>query len=306
MNLQVPNFYIQSVNQFLFLVSEAFRGLKSHRSVVLPTIVTIFLCSVLLSASLFALRGGARLVEMQGAFYTVEAFINDRVPSVERERLLQELRAEKWLDSVEYVSEEMAFAVFAEHFSHDMLKMVDANPLPASFKMHIAERYRSPDVLEEWIGILERSGYYDAVQAPLSFAKKFSEWKLRIFFWPAVCVVFLLFTLGLIIGNAVRLSLFSRKILVENMKYTGASRIFIEFPFVLEGVLQGAVASLCGSLLVAFFADSFGAKFPIAGEALAGNFMPVALTSLVVTLLAGFVSLRAVRTFLAGDRGADS
>lgn len=288
------------------MISEAFRGLNNHRMVVLPTVVTIFLCSILLSASLFVLRGSNRILNLQSSFYTVEAFLNDAVNSEQREQIDKELRSEKWLDSVEYVSEEEAYAVFAEHFSGQMLSMVNENPLPASFKMRIAERYQTPQVLEEWIQILEHTGYYDAVQAPVSFARKLQEWKFRAVFWPSVCVVFLLFTLGLIIGNAVRLSLYSRKILVENMKYTGASRFFIEFPFVLEGALQGFVSSLGASIAVSLFASSFGDRFPLAAEAFGGCLMPIVVTTIVVTLLAGFVSLRAVRTFLAGDRGADA
>lgn len=294
------------MNQFFFLISEAFRGLNNHRTVVFPTVVTIFLCSVLLSASLFALRGGSRLLNLQDSFYTVEAFLNDSVTPEQREQIARELQSEKWLSSVEYVSEEEAYAVFAESFSSQMLNMVGGNPLPASFKMYIAEKYQTPQVLLEWIQILEHTGYYDAVQAPVTFAKKLSEWKFRIFFWPSVCVVLLLLTLGLIIGNAVRLSLFSRKILVENMKYTGASRFFIEFPFMLEGALQGLVSSLGASLAVSFFARSFGDKFSLAEVALHGCVMPIVVTTIAVTALASYVSLRAVRVFLAGDRGADA
>lgn len=245
-------------------------------------------------------------MSLQGSFYTVEAFLNDAVNSEQREQIAHELQTEKWLDTVEYVSEEEAFAVFAEHFSSQMISMVGENPLPASFKMHIAERYQTPQVLEEWIHILEHTGYYDAVQAPLAFAKKLSVWQFRMFFWPCVCIVFLLLTLALIIGNAVRLSLYSRRILVENMKYTGASRLFIEFPFVLEGVLQGLVASTSASLVVTFVANSIGEKFSLAEVALSGGSLPIIVTTVSVTVLAGFVSLRAVRAFLDLDRGADS
>jgi len=245
-------------------------------------------------------------MNLQGTFYTVEAFLNDAVNSEQREQIAIDLQSEKWLDTVEYVSEEEAFAIFAEHFSNQMISMVGENPLPASFKMHIAEEYQTPGVLREWIQILEHSGYYDAVQAPVAFAEKLSEWRFKMFFWPSVCIVLLLLTLGLIIGNAVRLSLYSRKILVENMKYTGASRLFIEFPFVLEGMVQGFVASLSASVVVAFVAESIGEKFSLASVALTGNLLPIVITTVAVTVLAGCVSLRAVRSFLDNDRGADS
>lgn len=270
-----------------------------------PTFITIFLCSVLLTASVFILRGGKRLLDIEGAFYTVEAFLIDSAEK-NREEIFDNLRREKWLDSITFISREEALRDFREKFPKEMLDLVEDNPLPASFRMRFKKRYRSPEILEEWMKILEQSGHFDAVQAPLSFAKIFSAWKFRLFFWPVVLSLVLLLTLSLILGNAVQLALYSRKLLVENMKYTGASRFFIEFPFILEGVVQGFLGSFAASLAVSFGLNALSEKFPFADTLFQGAFFPSFICVALVTILSAQASLRSVRKFLAGDRGADS
>lgn len=274
--------------------------------VLFPTLVTIFLCSALLCSALFTLRGGLRLLEMEGSFYTIEAFLKDSISETEIDKLKQELKTEKWLDSLEFISKDKAAEIFKKHFSPEMLEMVGENPLPASFRLYMDKRYWVPTYLEEWLLILERSGNFDAVQAPVVWAKTLADWKSSLFFWPILGIVLLLFTLSLIIGNAVRLSLYSRKILVENMKYTGASRFFIEFPFILEGMGLGILGSLVASVLTVILLGSLGAHFPLLGNVFEGIFLPMFLTVLSVSFLSAFASLRSVRKFLAKDRGANS
>jgi cell division transport system permease protein len=54
----------------------------------------------------------------------------------------------------------------------------------------------------------------------------------------------------LLIANTIRLSLYARRREVEVMKLVGATDWFIRWPFVLEGVLVGALGGLLAILLL--------------------------------------------------------
>jgi cell division transport system permease protein len=70
---------------------------------------------------------------------------------------------------------------------------------------------------------------------------------IDIFFVLAVIV--LLVSSTLLIGNTIRLAIFSRRREIEVMKLVGATNWFIRGPFMLEGLITGLVGSLAAILL---------------------------------------------------------
>jgi cell division transport system permease protein len=71
---------------------------------------------------------------------------------------------------------------------------------------------------------------------------------IDIFFVLAVIV--LLVSSTLLIGNTIRLAIFSRRREIEVMKLVGATNWFIRGPFMLEGLITGLVGSLAAILLL--------------------------------------------------------
>jgi cell division transport system permease protein len=71
---------------------------------------------------------------------------------------------------------------------------------------------------------------------------------IDIFF--VLAVVVLLVSSTLLIGNTIRLAIFSRRREIEVMKLVGATNWFIRGPFMLEGVITGLAGSLAAILLL--------------------------------------------------------
>lgn len=288
-------------NQIRYLISEAFRGWKEHRTVVFPSLVTIFLCAILLGLSGAFLLGAYRLSDVERKLYRIEVFLKDSVSEDSVRALHEELLKFKEFDTVAYKSADMAMEDFKRRFSDEMLTLVNGNPLPASFAMTISSRYREPSILHALVLALEKNPAFDAVEAPTVFVDRIAEWKFALVFWPIATTALIFVTLFLIIGNAVRLSLFSRKLLVENLKYAGGTAFFIEFPFLLEGVMQGLCASGLAALLLAFAESSLSKEIPVLGFYLGGYRWLLLFVVIAVTLVSVYSSYRSVRGFLKHD-----
>ena len=276
--------------------------MKQHRTVILPSLVTIFLCSLLLSASFVTFGAVMRVLSMEKNLYAVEAFLPEAVSEDSLKVIRTRLEHTKHIGSVSFVSADSALADFRRHFSGEMLDLVEGNPIPPFFRVTLDDDSKDPAALVELKNALSREDYFEEVQAPVEWVEKITAWKFRMVFWPICISVLLLFTLSLIICNSVRLSLFSRKLLVENMKYAGGSHFFIEFPFVLQGVIQGLVGSGLAVILLAAVVRSVAGVFPIVAANLAGLGMVLFSVVLLVTLLAGYFSFRTVRGFLSIKR----
>ena len=288
--------------QLGYLIAESFRGWKQQRTVILPSLITIFLCSLLLASSLVAFWGVVRLLQTEKSLYSVEAFLPGEIPADSVQVVKRELERTKHVGSVEFVSADSAMADFRRHFGGEMLELVEGNPIPPFFRIKLDDESANPVDLIDVRNTVMRSGMFDEVQAPVEWVEKISAWKFRLVFWPVCLSVLLLVTLSLIICNSVRLSLSNRKLLVENMKYAGGSYGFIEFPFVLEGFMQGLVGSGLAALLLVVLMDSVEEALPMLQSYLAGSGFLLVLVVLMVSILSAYFSFRTVRSFLLAAR----
>ena len=289
--------------QLGYLISESFRGWKQHRTVILPSLVTIFLCSLLLVSSFTVLGVSFRLLSAEKSLYTIEAFLNENVPEDSIPAIKTRLEHFRHVDSVAFISADSALADFRNHFSSDMLTLVEGNPIPAFFRLSLSAEAQNPADLSEVRNMIAEDPSFEEVQAPLKWASRISSWKFKMIFWPICISILLLITLSLIICNSVRLSLMSRKLLVENMKYAGGSYFFIEFPFVLEGAAQGFIGSGFAVLLLGLVIQSMVKMFPIISSGVSSFWFVASLTLLLETVLSGYFSFRTVRSFLFEKKG---
>ena len=229
--------------------------------------------------------------------------MNENVPEDSIPTVQSRLEHSRHVESVTFVSADSALADFRNHFSADMLDLVEGNPIPAFFRVSLRDEARNPVDLSEVRNTIAEEPYFEEVQAPLKWASRIASWKFRMIFWPICISILLLITLSLIICNSVRLSLMSRKLLVENMKYAGGSYLFIEFPFVLEGAAQGFVGSGFAILLLGLVIKSVVKMFPIAAAGVSYFGIVALFTLFLETMLAGYFSYRTVRSFLFEKKG---
>ena len=276
--------------------------MRQHRTVILPSFATIFLCSLLLAASFTAFGAVMRVLSMEKNLYAIEAFLPESVSEDSLKVIQNRLEHTKFVDSVTFVSADSALADFRRHFSGEMLDLVEGNPIPPFFRVTLDDENKNPSTLVEVKNALAREEIFEEIQAPVEWVEKIAAWKFRMIFWPICISVLLLFTLSLIICNSVRLSLLSRRLLVENMKYAGGSHFFIEFPFVLQGAFQGLVGSGIAVILLAIVLNSVADAFPIVAANLAGLGTGLFLVVVLVTALSGYFSFRTVREFLSIKR----
>lgn len=243
-----------------------------------------------------------RVLSTEKKLYTIEAFLPGELPQDSLKVIKKQIERAKHVESIEFISADSALADFRAHFSGEMLDLVEGNPIPPFFRIKLDEKSQNPVDLVETRDFLMRSEFFEEVQAPVDWVEKIASWKFKMVFWPICLSILLLVTLSLIICNSVRLSLLNRKLLVENMKYAGGSYAFIEFPFVLEGLMQGVLGSGLAVVFLAVVVNSVSEAIPIVETYLGGFGLMFTLVVILVGLLSAYFSFRTVRGFLLAKR----
>ena len=228
--------------KWLLFVRTAFRGIASSPVTSGISVVTIGVTLVLVGAFALLLRNMEELLDQFGDDLRVTAYLESEVFGEVLRGLEQRVREIPGVEDVEAVSQDEALERFRASVGSGsaLLDGLDVNPLPASLEISLREDRRSAEGMEAVASAIEGLAGVES----LSSGRDWVEGYLRAVALVkgvgiGLGIILALATL-LIVSNTIRLGVFARRDELEILSLVGASRPFVQTPFLLEGLLQGA------------------------------------------------------------------
>jgi cell division transport system permease protein len=242
--------------KWLLFVRTAIRGIASSPVTSGISVVTIGVTLVLVGAFALLLRNMEELLDQFGDDLRVTAYLESEVSGEVLRGLEQRVREIPGVEDVEAVSQDEALERFRASVGSGsaLLDGLDVNPLPASLEISLREDRRSAEGMEAVASAIEGLAGVES----LSSGRDWVEGYLRAValvkgIGLGLGIILALATL-LIVANTIRLGIFARRDELEILSLVGASRLFVQTPFLLEGLLQGAAGGAVAlALLYALF-----------------------------------------------------
>ncbi len=240
----------------LFFVRTAIRGIASSPVTSGISVVTIGVTLVLVGAFALLLQNMEELLDQFGDDLRVTAYLESGLSGEALRALEDRVREIPGVEDVEAVSQDQALERFRASVGSGstLLDGLEVNPLPASLEISLSDDRRSAEGMEAVANAIEGLAGVES----LSSGRDWVEGYLR-----AVALVrgvgvglgiILAFATLLIVANTIRLGIFARRDELEILSLVGASRAFVQTPFLIEGLLQGAAGgAIALGLLYALF-----------------------------------------------------
>jgi cell division transport system permease protein len=219
-----------------------------------------------------------------------------------RERLSQDT---PYVGAVQFVSKDQAYAQERKR-NPEAYELLGSNPLPDTFRV-TPENPGDVEKLRDALAPMTGNGQRAAIDPSIDEVKNRRDDTQKILTATRVVklsmgalAILLVLASVLLIANTIRLSLFSRRREVEVMKLVGATDWFIRWPFIIEGVVMGALGGVLAILLLVVgkvaFLDPLAQDFALIASPDTINFpLLVALllaASVVVAAAGSGLSLR--------------
>jgi len=172
------------------------------------------------------------------------------VTEQQRADLLADLEATPEVREVFYESQEQAYEHFTEQFadSPDLVENVTADVLPESFRVKLEDPTQFQVVAQAF---RDRPGV-EEVQDQKALLEGFFNVLNKLQLLALIIAAVQVVAAVLLISNTIRVAAYSRRRETGIMRLVGASNLYIQLPFLLEGVLAGLVgAALASGALVA-------------------------------------------------------
>lgn len=232
-----------------YFAEEAVKNLRKNIS--LSTLITIGISMLVMGALILTLLNLVNIGNTLASRIEIRAYMNDSV----REERINEIRREiatiEGVERISFLDKDTALKDFIKKqgIFKDVIDILGDNPLPHSFIIlledpgdagRVSGRIASIDGIED---VSYGEGYAERIIDMTRFTSVFS----------LVISLMLILAVAFVIGNIVRLKIYSRDREIEIMRLVGATDWFIRWPFLIEGFLIGLLPSLAVSLILFIF-----------------------------------------------------
>jgi cell division transport system permease protein len=176
----------------------------------------------------------------------IHAYLSKDLAPEDFLRIDKEIKALEGVEKVKFISAEEAAENWNKTTGTDLESLLEYNPLPASYTV----KAKRLDKVKELAEQVRRINGIDDVRYGQDIVVKLSR---ALFVAQLIFGVTILLLLGASfssINNIVRLSIYSRRREIRIMQLVGATKWFIRWPFLLEGMLVGMLGGAVSAGLV--------------------------------------------------------
>ncbi|GAA0948760.1 permease-like cell division protein FtsX [Nonomuraea longicatena] len=292
-----------------FIFSEVWIGLRRNLTMTVAVIITVAVGMAMLGVGLMI---NSQVKLLQDYWYDkveISAFLcssGNAMPSCKGKgispgqttALKTEIEAMAGVESASFENQAQAYENFKANYGSNpaLVQVARAEDMPESFRIKLKDPDNFAPIIDQVSkkpGVAQVIHQKDLIGKFFDFLEKLRSYALGV-------ALVLVLAAALLIGNTVRLSAFNRRRETGIMRLVGASNLYIQLPFVMEGVIAGLIGGVFAAVMLivtkVFIFESLteyvAINNPIGWDDVAQHILLTMLIGVVICILASFVTLR--------------
>jgi cell division transport system permease protein len=239
-----------------FFLREALRALKRNAVPSFAAVATVLVTVLVLGVFIPVVQATTGAANDVRARVIADVYLKDGSTRADIDRVRNVIETQvPHVKSVRFVSKQEAYKQESKR-NPEAFKLLGANPLPDLFRI-TPDRPDDISAVRDALAPPSPSGGTTTIDRSIDEVRNREDDTNKILsvtkavkLTMAGLAILLAIASVLLIANTIRLSLYARRREVEVMKLVGATDWFIRWPFVLEGVLVGALGGVLAVLLL--------------------------------------------------------
>jgi cell division transport system permease protein len=181
----------------------------------------------------------------------IEILFESEVKEADIMAFEQKLKTEPYISQSRFCSKEDNTKEAIKAIGNDYTEII-SNNINATILFSVTPDYANEDSIKTLIKNLKQNTSIKDIGYPEAIVKivlnNFKKMQMMI---GVICTIFLLIPI-LLIGNSLRLNIYSKRFSIRSMLLIGATRAFVRKPFLIKGFVQGIWGGFIACILVAF------------------------------------------------------
>jgi cell division transport system permease protein len=220
-------------------------------------------------------------------------YIKDSAKEIELKQLQKTLRLNAATKNVIYVTKAVASRRHANEIGEDFMEFLGYNPLLNSLDVYFKASFLNPAMVSKLSKDIAIYNYVNEVVYDRPLLELLDQNIKKITFWMLLASGIFILVAVLLINSSIRLSIYSKRLIIKTMQLVGATKSFIRRPFIKTHILMstlGAIIAMSGMAVVIFEMEKRFPELQIFKNPLepAMVFMGVFLLGLGITIISTF------------------
>ncbi len=201
--------------------------------------------------------------------------------------------SEPFTKSTKFISKEDAAEIYKKENGEDFMEFLGYNPLQNAIDIYVKADYVTPEKMTEIENKYNTNQFVSEVSydKPLIelLTKNVKKISLFILIFSSLSTLVVM----VLINSSIRLSVYSKRFIIKTMQMVGATKRFIQLPFIMRSIrlgIAGAILAMIELAIVLFYLNQYFPDFGIIEDRveLAGLFGVIFLVGILITWISTF------------------
>lgn len=235
-----------------YFVERAILNMRQNMFISMVTIMTITLALLIVGIFMLVAVNLERVSVRWSEKVQISVYFDKELTQQQIAELRNRVSAIPGTSQVSYVSQAEALTRFKSRLAgqETLLEGIEAEVLPASLEITLKRPHRTHEAMKQYVGQLRNVAGMGEIQYGEEWVKRYSSFISLLQTIGLLIAAFLFIAVVFIISNTIRLTIYARKEELEVLSLVGATPFFIKAPFIIEGIVQGAVGALFSILIL--------------------------------------------------------
>ena len=238
------------INTFFYTIKQGFANIFRNKWFSLASIATIASCLFLFGIFYCVAFNINTIIKNAEQGVSITVFFDEGISQERIDEIGQEIDKRPEVAEKKFISSDDAWESFKDEYLGEYADGFTENPLAdsASFEIYMSDISMQPQL----VSYLEGVDGIRTVNRSEMTASTLTGVNALIAYVSAGIIVILLAVSIFLISNTVTIGISVRKEEISIMKYIGATDYFVRAPFVIEGIIIGAVGALIPDAIIYF------------------------------------------------------
>jgi cell division transport system permease protein len=240
-------------NAFRYVIGESITMISRRKAGNAVSILIMGLSLLILGVFLLVTLNAQAVIDKASEEMRAYVYLEDGVDAAASRDIQMRLLRLEGVEEVVFVSRDEALSSFRRSLgdNKDMLAALESNPLPDAYRLKVKPGFIRSEYLEKLSADVAGWEGVEDVRYGEQWLGRGEKLVKGFYLADLVIGIIIFLSVLFVIANTVRLTVLSRQKTIEVAKLVGATNAYIRIPFIVEGALQGAIASLLAVGLLA-------------------------------------------------------